>query len=95
MPVSAWFGRPSGVRVRAETWQLKVKVDVCIHRARVLTLFKAFMLSSPSRSFISSFVFEAENAVSGFLPACRLKALNPHIAQGSTVLCFMLLQELE
>ena len=64
-------------------------------RARVLTLFKAFMLSSPSRSFISSFVFEAENAVSGFLPACRLKALNPHIAQGSTVLCFMLLQELE
>ena len=27
MPVSAWFGRPSGIRVRTEAWQFKVKVD--------------------------------------------------------------------
>ena len=30
MLVSALFGRPSGIRVRTETWQFKVKVDVCI-----------------------------------------------------------------
>ena len=48
-----------------------------------------------SRSFISSFVFEAEKAVSVFLTVCSLKALNPHNIQGSTVLCFMLFQELE
>ena len=31
MLLSAWFGRPSGIRVTTETWQFKVKVDVCIH----------------------------------------------------------------